>query len=147
MFGTFVALGLLDTLLFVAVMGFWVAMIVRYRRRSAAASTFPRCGYCGYDLTGHASLPADELVCPECGHRAAEVGVFRTAEQQEQVERRRSMKWELMLLCLLTALIATRGLRSLAKHGFVFSAVLWLSATAGHLGALFLGWRRMRRGA
>ena len=138
MLGTFYALGLLDTLLFVAVMGFWVAMIVRYRKRSAAASTFPRCGYCGYDLTGHASLPADEVVCPECGHRA---------EQQEQAERRRSMKWWLMLLCLLTALIATRGLRSLAKHGFVFSTVLWLSATAGNLGALFSGWRRMQRGA
>lgn len=63
------------------VCGFAIQALIFRRLQQGDRTEYPRCGHCGYNLTGHKDLPEmDELNCPECGHRFAEAGVVRPAQ-------------------------------------------------------------------
>ena len=80
-----------------------VIVIVVSRRR--VDTTLPRCGNCGYNLTG---APSNR--CPECGELFIEAGVI--TRQPRQVPSRR-MIWVLMLILVGFTVLGVLGMMAM----------------------------------
>ena len=78
-----------------------VAVVVMVASRRKADTNLPRCGNCGYNLTG---APSNR--CPECGRLFIEAGVV--VKQPRPVASRRVI-WGLMLVLVGFAVLGVLG--------------------------------------
>jgi hypothetical protein len=85
-----------------------VAAVVMVASRRRADTNLPRCGNCGYNLTG---APSNR--CPECGDLFIEAGVV--VKQPRPVASRRVM-WGLMLVLAGFAVLAVLGTIAMNQH-------------------------------
>jgi len=83
----------------------------------------PRCGRCGYNMTGHVSQNLPEVICPECGQRIAEVGIVEPGDVN-------------------SLFIRKTQLRRMAKAGGLFAGLSG-AATLALLGLGILDWRAL----
>lgn len=97
----------------------------RLRRRTIA--THPRCGQCGYNLTGHADLfESQEAVCPECGERIAEANVI--ASRQPDEKQLSGMVEKLAAIGAITGTVAMLGFALLLAGKGELRQHLWIMA-------------------
>ncbi len=111
---------LLATFLVVSLVGL-VMVLIQARGQMPDRVGHPRCGRCGYNMTGHVSQHLPNVTCPECGQRIAEVGVVEPGEVDSLFTRKRE-------------------LRRMAKAGGLFAGLSGATALA-LLGLGILDWR------
>lgn len=62
--------------------------VVQARLRRKTIAEYPRCGRCGYDLTGHVErFESGEARCPECGERLVQANIIPAGQLGEKQVR------------------------------------------------------------
>jgi Na+/proline symporter len=133
-----------------ALIGVVVGTVCFRRLQQGDRTEYPRCGHCGYNLTGHKDFPEmDELICPECGHRFAEAGVVRPDQlhpKRIRLIRRAIAAISMLSLIVLFVVWAYVLVTRVPKSGFDRqSQVLTVCIVVIAALVAALTWRRMRR--
>jgi hypothetical protein len=132
------------------VCGFAIQALIFRRLQQGDRAEYPRCGHCGYNLTGHKDLPEmDELICPECGLRFAQAGVVRPDQLHPRRIKliRRAIAVALLLSLIVLFLVWVYVLVThVPRSGFDRQSQV-LTACIVVIAALVAActWRRMRR--
>jgi len=125
------------------IVGLPAGLWLQARIRQGAVAEHPRCGHCGYNLTGHAAmLQPPSGVCPECGESFADVPVIpRGRPDARQLSSTRLRLSLLSAVCLTVALLGGAGI--VLRQG-EFRQHLWILALPIILVwfSVFLSWWR-----